>query len=222
MVVHVHNVLTTAFDHVSRKRAFLGACCDIGAQRTVVGERQAKAYCREMGIKYKPRRSAYSFMFGDGLHASLGTVEFRIPTPDGAFIALQVDVVSADVPLLLGIDVLDREQLVTDNVDNVLRSRRYGWEMPIIRRNGHLYVVWNYSQVVYTRSELKKLHLHFFHPSARKLYNLLKRADPSSVSSDTLRLLETISSACRTCTVYSGGPHRFRVSMPKDVVIFNQ
>lgn len=57
-------------------------------------------------------------MFGDGLHMSLGKLEMRLPTPDGAFLAMSVDVVSADVPLLLGIDVLDREQLVADNVES--------------------------------------------------------------------------------------------------------
>lgn len=50
---------------------FLGACFDIGAQRSCIGWRQALSYCRESGIKFKLRPSDYAFMFGDGLHPSL-------------------------------------------------------------------------------------------------------------------------------------------------------
>lgn len=77
----------------------------------------------------------------------------RLPTPDGAFIALSVDVVNADVALLLGIDVLDREQLVADNVDNVLDSRHFGWKMPIQRRDGHMFVPWNPKLVMYIQKD---------------------------------------------------------------------
>lgn len=234
IVVKAHKVDVKAFRNVAKSRTFLGACCDIGAQRTVIGERQAKAYCRETSKK-SLSPSDYSFMFGDGLHLSLGSIEVRIPTPDGTFIAIEIDVVSADVPLLLGIDVLDREKLVADNVDNVIHSRRFGWKIPVIRRgagarkSGHMYLVWNhsqllwnYSQLLFSRSELKKLHLHFYHPSARKLYNLLKRADSSSVSGETLTILDDISKACGTCTVYSPGPHRFRVAIPNSQIVFNR
>lgn len=62
-----------------------------------------------------------------------GVMEIRIPTPNGSYIAIDAHVVKADVPLLIGIDVLDRECLVADNVLNVLDSRRDGWKMPIIR-----------------------------------------------------------------------------------------
>lgn len=207
---------------------FIGACLDIGAQRSVIGEKQAKAYCRAAGRKYNLSRSHYSFMFGGGLYASLGSMEMRIPTPDGAFLALSVDVVRAKVPMLLGIDVLDRERLLADNVENVvLHSRLYGWKMPVVSRGagrglgGHMYLVWDTALTMYTQSELKKMHLHFYHPSARKLYNLLKRASPDSVDGSTLKTLEDVSKACRTCTVYSSGPHRFRVSVPKTSIVFN-
>ncbi len=59
----------------------------------------------------------------------------RIPTPNGQFIAVLVHVVAPDVPMLIGLDVLDREMLVADNVDNLLRSKIHGWEMPLVRRN---------------------------------------------------------------------------------------
>lgn len=218
--MNVNKVMVYQF-HSAKTRKFQGACCDIGAQRSVAGRRQAKAYCREAGVPFNLRKSDYAFRFGDGLYSSLGTIEIRLPTPDGSFLAMEVDVVDAYVPLLMGIDTLDREQLVADNVENVLDSRRYGWKIPIARRNGHMYVQWNAKTLMFTRSELKKLHLHFFHPSARKLFNLLKRTDPTKATGDTMTMLEEISKACSTCAVYSPGPRRFRVSLPKGDCVFN-
>lgn len=58
-------------------------------------------YCRENELNYKLRHSDYSYLFGDGLYMSLGTLEIRIPTPDGSFLAFAADVVDVDVPLLL-------------------------------------------------------------------------------------------------------------------------
>lgn len=62
-------------------------------------------------------------MFGDGLYLSLGTMELRISTLDGDFISFKSDVVDADIPLLLGIEVPYAEGMVADNVDNVLEHR---------------------------------------------------------------------------------------------------
>ena len=60
---------------------FNGACIDCGAQGSIVGEPQAKAFCQDMGIDYvldvsgQPRR----FKFGDCAQNSKGTLGFRIP-----------------------------------------------------------------------------------------------------------------------------------------------
>lgn len=213
---------------ITKACQFLGGCLDIGAQKTVARELQARAYSATVGRKFSLLPSHYAFRFGDGLHASLGWLMIRIPTPDGIFIETRVEVGKVDVPLLLGIDLLDRERLVADNVENVLHSRRAGWKMPVIRRGatdgrgGHMYLLWDCSQLCFTKGELKKLHLHFFHPSSRKLYNLLKRAEPEHCTAETLSLLGNISKSFESCPVYSPGPHRFRVSMPKNGVVFNQ
>ena len=47
-------------------------------------------------------------------------MEVRIPTPVGSFLKFPMDVVSADLPMLLGLDILDREGLIADNVRNEL------------------------------------------------------------------------------------------------------
>ena len=200
---------------------FEGACLDGGASRTVIGKGQAQAYCHMTKQKYSLRPSLMTFIFGDGSCASLGELRIRIPLPNGSFLPLSIDVVDADIPCLLGLDLLDREGLVADNVENVLDSRRDHWKMPITRKHGHMFVEWGRQDIRFTKAELQKLHLHFFHANAQKLFNLLKRARPDSVNSDTRNALEEIAKACRNCHQHSPRPYRFRVSIPADDVKFN-
>lgn len=63
----------------------------------------------------------------------------RIPNHDDSFVSFNFDVVNANIPLL-GLDTLNPHALVADNVDNVLRSRRHGWSIPIVRHNQHMYL----------------------------------------------------------------------------------
>lgn len=84
-----------------------------------------------------------------------------------------------------------------------------------------MYIPWNVSEVLYSQSQLKKMCMHFFHPSAQNLYDLLMRIDPEKTSPETLNILKQISQACTTCTIHSSGPKRFRVSFPKDLCVLN-
>ena len=74
----------------------------------------------------------------------------------------------------------------------------------------------------FTKAELTKLHLQFYHPSARKLYNLSKRARPETANSSLLKTVEEISGACRTCFIFSTKPRRFVVSMPPSKIVFGE
>lgn len=87
-------------------------------------------------MKLRPSNS--TFRFGDGTHPSLGRIPIRIPTPNAGYLNIDVDVVRPDVPLLIGLDLLDDEKLIVNNVDNIMESRIHGWKMPITRQHGHL------------------------------------------------------------------------------------
>lgn len=52
---------------------------------------------------------------------------------EGYYIEFWVDFVDADVPLLLGLDIIDRFRLMDENVDNTLVSKVDGWSIPIVR-----------------------------------------------------------------------------------------
>ncbi|CDF34787.1 unnamed protein product [Chondrus crispus] len=148
-------------------------------------------------------------------------IKVRMRIKRGCYLPFWVDVVDADVPLLFGLDLLDRHKLVADNTDNVLVSKIGGWQVPIVRAHGHMFVRWDLHEVMYTRTELERLHLHFFHPSVQKLLNLLKRGTPDRVKNDTPTIIQDIVDECAGCKRFGIRPYRFRVSLPSDEVIFN-
>ncbi len=133
-----------------------------------------------------------------------------------------MDVVSADMPMLLGLDILDREGLIACNVRNELQSVYHGWKIPIERELSHLYVTSNPKHIQFTRPELIKLLRHFRHPSPEKLYAVIKPARPDQADEATRSLLAEVSRTCATCQTYSAPSQTFRVSPPPSDIVFNR
>jgi hypothetical protein len=79
------------------------------------------------------------FVFGVDKRNSLGTLHMRLPTPNGSFIMLEVDVVPTIVPTLLDLDVLDKFGLCADTVHNILHCTVEDWNLPLVRKLGHVY-----------------------------------------------------------------------------------
>lgn len=120
----------------------------------------------------KYRRSFRSFRFADETFNSLGTVTLYLDTPHGIDpIPVEVDIVMVDIPLLLGLDVLDREVLTPDVAFNLLAKRirvdngkdfkplyLEEWSIPMWRSDSrHSYVPLDVSIATYlTRTELYK------------------------------------------------------------------
>jgi transposase InsO family protein len=205
---------------------FEGAVLDTGAQKSVIGIHQARAYYRAYGSllhSHDPKSSAALFKFGAKTHRSVGKIQIVIPTPKQPIIH-DVDVIDLEIPLLLGLDFFDEYSLNPLSVQNNLWSMEGHWVLPITRKYGHLYLCWNPHPSLsthYTRAQLHHLHRHFFHPSAGKLLNLLQRAHPEHLTPDTRQILQDISSSCETCVRYSSAPITFQVRMP-DEVFFNK
>lgn len=59
--------------------------------------------------------------------------------------------------------------------------------------------------IFYSRAQLERLHRHLLHPSATKLYALLRRATNSAekLPPDTLKTLKEISDTCKSCITFS-------------------
>lgn len=111
--------------------------------------------------------------------------------------------------------------LVADNDPNVLDSCRDNWTLLIVRKHGDTFIERAPASVRFTKSELQKLHLHFFHPNFQKLYNVRKEAIPNEFDVGTKSTLEEIAKACRNCQQHRSKPYRFRVSIQSDEAQFN-
>jgi hypothetical protein len=107
-----------------KKYCWNGACIDTGAQRAVIGLALACAHCKFLGMPFALSISKRVFVFGVDKRNSLGIFHMRLPTPNGSFIMLEGDVVPTNVPMLLGLDVLDEVGLCADTVHNFYIARR--------------------------------------------------------------------------------------------------
>ncbi len=147
---------------------------------------------------------------------------------------IMMEIVTVDVPALLGLDVSDGEQLYACNVTNRLihheilsrpgERLRYKdtWRIPLKRHDSELYAPMNFREsAFYTTAQLRKLHLQFAHSSAGKMYNLLKNCGTEAVTAQTLQELENIVAKCEPCQRIRNGPMRFRVIMGHENIRFN-
>ena len=76
--------------------------------------------------------------------------------------------------------------------------------------------------MLFTETDLMKVHKHFHHPNSERLYAVMKKSDPEKTSPQVLRDLKRISAACDLCPRLSHAPHRFRVALPEGEVVFNK
>ena len=133
---------------------FLGACIDTGAQKSVIGVEQARAYCQFMNVQYEPERMErwMSFKFGNTRHTGLGELEVRMPVDNTYFLSIWIQVVDVNVPLLLGLDLQDAFSMNVDASRDVLRSEERGWSFDLVRKFGHLHVEWDAGIIIQRRS----------------------------------------------------------------------
>jgi hypothetical protein len=208
--------------HSASKSSFKGAVIDTGAQSSVIGLPQAQAYSSEFGSRLFIRPSLTTFKFGNSTEKSLGITRIVVPTP-GTLVSFDCDVVKADIPLLIGLDLLGRYSLDVIVAKGVLRSDDEKWSLPLVQKDGHIFLEWNrVLDICYTREELTKIHRHFYHPSTTKLFNLLRRADPKNLAEDTRRILDDIKAHFDTCQHFLPRPHHFSVSLDPEQAIFNK
>lgn len=217
--IFVDKEIITLLDKAER---FEGACMDIGAEKTVVGKRQAEAYLasHNPGVTLG-NKSGMVYRFGGGRHPCVGTVAVRIPITDSFMILIEIDVVAINVPLLLGLDFLDRHNMYVNNTTNRLVCVNEGIQVPLVRKMGHIFFEWE-AEILYTFPELQRIHKHFFHANSERLYALMRRAKIDDAVPLTLKQLQDVADACDVCQRLGKEPNRFRVALPHEDVCFNR
>ena len=171
------------------------------------------------------------------MYQSRGKVTLPLKTPSGIpKVMIELDIVDADIPALVGMNVLDKKSLTPCTITNRLIHKVKGttrdgkdimidsWSVPLIRSpSNHLYAeMESTTPLFFTRSQLVKLHRQFFHPSAQKLFNVMKRARPEEATPQTLKTLKDISARCDPCQRIQHAPTRFRVTLGADELRFNE
>lgn len=103
----------------------------------------------------------------------------------------------------------------------MLESKLGKWTMPLFRKIGHIYFPQKKDdRVLSAKSELIKQHRGFHHPAAKRFQNLLKKAKPKDLDTDTLNMPECNREACNTCRRFGPKPLTLGASMPPEKLVF--
>ena len=212
------------------------AVLDSGCARTVCGNPWFKTYIstldkeQEDEIIYSESKSVFKFGSGGGVKS---IVSATIPIVIGSKkIALKVDVVPDDIPLLLSRRSMKMAGTVMDTIHD--KVTMLGEEIPLIVTSTDHYAIpitanrailetslkTNTKIVLYshnktmTRQEIaKKLHSQFAHPPADRLLRLLNNSDYRD-DKELKKSVQQVSESCEVCKRYKPTPRRPVVGMP--------
>lgn len=205
---------------------FQGILLDTGASYASTSSKdQYKAYCAFVGLPQKIKPSSESTIrFGKGTSKSYGTatIAFPIGVTTLAFEVHILEDATADIPVLMSLQDMDRLRVSYDNLTDTLLHAPTSQKGKVTRKYGHPFYRWcNITSCFYTEQELSRLHRRFGHPGSDKLYNLLKAADIEQITPKTRSTIEKIAKHCRLCQLHGQSPRRFKfhIRTEKD---FNQ
>lgn len=102
---------------------------------------------------------------------------YKISRRGGHSCSLRSHIVTIDVPLLLGIDVLQKLKLLINFKTGTRHSPRDYRRVQFVQNLGHMYVELP-MEIYYTEQELRQIYWHFYHPSTSKLQVLIQKGAP--------------------------------------------
>lgn len=88
------------------------------AECSVSGFDQAVSFCRCLGIPCDLKPSTVRFRFVNGVDSSIGRLSLRVALPNGSIKLFDADVLIAYIPVLMGLDVMQRCGLILDFDDD--------------------------------------------------------------------------------------------------------
>lgn len=93
-------------------------------------------------VTHRPNRTLplnpLVYKFGDYVAPSIGRIKIRVPTSNNSFIPITMDVVDVIIPMIIGLDLLDKEELIVENVDDHIVCKIFHWRMHSARKCVHL------------------------------------------------------------------------------------
>ena len=151
---------------------------------------------------------AINIQFGIGSTALIGSI--KVKTPIGL---VDFHVVKADTPFLLCLADIDKLQVYYNNVTDtligpIIAPGSKHITLPITRQFRHPFLIWgktlrtyiqesfDYNLYYLTNTEIHRLHCRFGHPSAEKLYRVLKYSRHDDVNRKAINHLTKYCSFC--------------------------
>lgn len=101
---------------------------------------------------------------------------------------LELDIFDMNLPLLLGVDTVDKYELHLDYVDNLLACTFPNWSNLITRKSSHIFYEWDYD-ILYTERELRRIHRHLYHLHLYRMFNFMKRLGDPEAKQETVKKL---------------------------------
>lgn len=112
------------------------------------------------------QKSATLCKFGDSRFTIESTFKTGLNTSHGTFIERNVEIVVGDFPLLVGLDVLHKHGLIINFDTDEVKDDTNNLVLPIEYPRGNACVRNDIQTILFTKPELERLHLHFYHPSS--------------------------------------------------------
>ena len=212
------SVCLSKFAPSTKKDAFEGIMLDNGAEGTPSGLPAYLRYCDFANLR--PSNTRFVGL-GDGVMPSLGVATVRMPLGHDRYLDFETDVVKQDIPLMFGLDQHKEHGSSSDEYHNTFTHHPSGTTIPVTYKMGHMFIEWPVSEVLFSKSDLKKLHDRFGHPTSQALINLLQRTRPEDCDEETKKSIKEITARCKECQTSAPKPTTFRVSMPQDDIVFN-
>lgn len=125
-------------------------------------------------------------------------VRTRIPTPSFAFILQLFVVINANFSFLIRSEAVDGILLVEDKFYSLFVSKRHGRNMSTKSKHVHLYIVWDFSKILFTTYQLKRLHSKIFICLAQSYILWFCRARTEDATPEIRDLIGEMSEKCHT------------------------
>jgi len=145
----------------------------------------------------------------------------HVPLSQAYYLPLSIGVIPLNVPLLIGLYVLDRYGLYVNNVEDRLRSDGRDVDVPLVRKYGHIYLAWGAADHG-TTTELARVHRHCAHPHPDRLFAVLRQAKDPHATAETRAQLAEVTAECQVCQRLARALSRFRMALPTQDIVFNR
>ena len=139
-----------------------------------------KKYCVYSNTPLNLTPSSERFKLGNSFHDSLCKIIIRFPIdPRVNYLELETNVINTDTRILFRLDKMKQYGWYVNEVTNELICHKDPYlRLKLKLKLGHLNLEWPPSVVLFSCADLVKLHRRFARPSARKVFIILRKAEP--------------------------------------------